>query len=66
MVPLAGHHVATITMSVFAVACRVPAIGLCMMVLHDLSDVPLCLGKVAGYRGWRFRKDISMVVFVIT
>jgi hypothetical protein len=66
MVPLACHHVATITMSFFAVACRVPAIGLSMMVLHDLSDVPLYLGKVAGYLGWHLVKDISMVTFVLT
>jgi hypothetical protein len=66
MVPLACHHVATCTMSVFAVLCRVPGIGLSMMVLHDLSDVPLYLGKVAGYLGWRYTKDVSMVIFVFT
>jgi hypothetical protein len=65
VVAMTCHHAATVAMLLFAVAIRVPGIGLTVMVLHDFVDVPLYLGKVAGYLGWRFTKDAAMVTFLL-
>ena len=47
-----------IGMSVFG---NVQVIGLCVMLLHDIVDVPLYIGKVATYLGYTQTKDVSLL-----
>jgi hypothetical protein len=63
IVALLCHHLTTLSMIAFAVVLRVPVIGLVQMLLHDIVDVPLYIGKVAGYLGWRLTKDVSLLTF---
>jgi hypothetical protein len=58
------HHITTLAMIFFAVLLHVPVIGFVVMLLHDVVDVPLYLGKVAGYLNWRLTKDVGMITFV--
>jgi hypothetical protein len=62
---LACHHATTLLMILFAVLLRVPVIGLVVMLLHDLVDVPLYFGKVAGYVGWAHVKDLGLLTFAL-
>jgi hypothetical protein len=64
VIAMTCHHATTVAMVLFAVALRLPGIGLSVMVLHDLVDVPLYLGKVAGYLGWRLTKNVGMLAFL--
>jgi hypothetical protein len=57
------HHFVTISMIMFAVELRVPVIGLVVMLLHDLVDVPLYLGKILSYLGMEFGKNVSLLSF---
>ncbi|OHS95383.1 longevity assurance protein [Tritrichomonas foetus] len=63
---LAIHHFSTISMVLLMVAIRMPAMGFAIMILHDVVDVPLYLGKVLYYLGSKVLKDISMAVFAIS
>ena len=59
------HHAITLTMIFLSVADNVPAIGLCVMLLHDVVDVPLYVGKIMLYCGLNHIKDVSFVTFAI-
>jgi ceramide synthetase len=61
---LGCHHLTTVAMILFAVLLRVPVIGLVVMLLHDVTDVPLYVGKVAGYLRWNLLKDVTLLSFV--
>jgi len=61
VVALTFHHIATISMIVFSVLLRVPVIGVVIMLLHDVVDVPLYFGKVAGYLGFKSVSEAAML-----
>jgi hypothetical protein len=63
LVAVAIHHVITVSMILFSVYVRVPAIGLVIMLLHDVVDVPLYIGKVCGYAGFRAGKEAILLLF---
>ena len=55
------HHGATLSMIGISVILNVQVIGLCVMLLHDIVDVPLYIGKVATYLGFTTVQDVSLV-----
>jgi hypothetical protein len=57
------HHAITVAMILLSVYVRVPAIGLVIMLLHDVVDVPLYFGKVFGYAGYSTGKEVSLLIF---
>lgn len=59
------HHASTLSMIFFSIALRVPVIGLVIMLLHDVVDVPLYFGKILLYLGYENAKDVSLVIFAI-
>jgi ceramide synthetase len=59
------HHIVTVAMILLSVLVRVPAIGLVIMVLHDVVDVPLYLGKVFGYAGFSSGKEVALLTFAV-
>lgn len=62
---LIAHHCATLSMIFFSVALKVPVLGLVIMLLHDVVDVPLYVGKVLLYLGYEKAKDLCFVAFAI-
>lgn len=59
------HHIATLSMIFFAIILRVPAIGLSVMLLHDVVDVPLYLGKILLYLNFHQAKDMCLYAFAL-
>jgi hypothetical protein len=48
------------------VVLKSPVVGLSIMLLHDFVDVPLYVGKVLLYLGFRRIKDAFLYSFVIS
>lgn len=59
------HHFATLSMITMSVVGHVQVIGLSVMLLHDIVDVPLYIGKVATYLGYQKTKDVSLLVMAV-
>lgn len=59
------HHTATLSMIFFSIALRVPVLGLVIMLLHDVVDLPLYTGKILLYLGYNNAKDYALVTFAI-
>ena len=56
------HHAATLGMIGISVILNVQVIGLCVMLLHDVVDVPLYIGKIATYLGFTNVQDVSLTI----
>jgi hypothetical protein len=59
------HHFLTLSMVFACVVLRSAVTGLSIMLLHDLVDLPLYLGKVLLYLGFSRSKDFCLWLFVI-
>jgi hypothetical protein len=59
------HHIATVAMIVFSVLLRVPVIGVVIMLLHDVVDVPLYIGKVSSYLGLLAMSESALLIFAV-
>jgi hypothetical protein len=57
------HHFVTISMTITCVALKSAVTGLSIMVLHDMVDMPLYVGKVMAYLGFSRIKDIFLLSF---
>jgi hypothetical protein len=63
---MCAHHVVTLFGVIWAVILQSPGIVFSIMLLHDVSDVPLSIGKVMIYSGQNFLAQISLAVFVFS
>lgn len=59
------HHFTTIGLILISVYIRTHVIGVCVMLLHDVVDVPLYLGKFFTYTGFTNAQDISLLTFAV-
>jgi hypothetical protein len=59
------HHIATVAMIMFSVLLRVPVIGVVIMLLHDIVDVPLYIGKISSYLGLSKVSEPALLVFAV-
>jgi hypothetical protein len=57
------HHVLTLSEVVCCVILRSPVVGLSIMLLHDISDVPLYFGKFLIYLGANTAAQFSLAIF---
>ncbi|KAH0784946.1 longevity assurance protein [Histomonas meleagridis] len=60
------HHIVTLFMIFSCVYLDCPITGILIMLLHDIVDVPLYVGKILLYLGFKTPKDISLVIFAIS
>lgn len=60
------HHVTTLGLILFSWFVNFTRFGVLVMVLHDVSDVFLEVGKICIYMGMDTAKDIIFVVFALT
>lgn len=59
------HHIVTISEVINCVVLQSPVVGLSIMILHDITDTPLYLGKFFVYLGSKL-KDFTLVLFAIS
>ena len=59
------HHAITVAMIVLCIILNVQVIGMCIMVLHDIVDVPMYIGKICIYLGYRNIQQVSLVIMAI-
>ncbi|OHS94233.1 longevity assurance protein [Tritrichomonas foetus] len=64
-VALILHHMSTLSMIFLCIYLKVQILGMIIMLLHDVVDVPLYLGKILTYLGYETGKDLSLVTFAI-
>ena len=63
---LVVHHFTTISLILISIYIRTGVIGVNVMLLHDIVDAPLYLGKVCTYLEWKTMQDVSLLVFAAT
>ena len=59
------HHTITLSMTLICILAARPAAGIATMVLHDIVDIFLYIGKIATYFGIKKISDVSLVIFAI-
>lgn len=59
------HHIVTLSEVLNCVVLQSPVVGLSIMLLHDITDTPLYVGKFFVYIGSSL-KDVSLVIFAIS
>ncbi|OHT00586.1 longevity assurance protein [Tritrichomonas foetus] len=59
------HHFVCISMIFSCVLLKSPVVGPSIMLLHDLVDVPLYVGKILLYLGFNTAKDFALYSFAI-
>lgn len=57
------HHFTTISLILISIRIRTHVIGVVVMLLHDVVDVPLYSGKIFTYLGLENPQDISLLLF---
>ena len=60
------HHLVTLSEIISCVYLQSPVVGLSIMLLHDITDTPLYVGKILLYCGSKYLKDIFLVIFAIS
>lgn len=60
------HHCVTLSEILNCVYLQSPVVGLSIMLLHDITDTPLYIGKVLLYCGSKKVKDYFLVIFGIS
>lgn len=60
------HHFVTLSEIVHCVYLQSPVVGLSIMLLHDITDTPLYMGKVLLYCRSKYLKDYCLVIFGIS
>lgn len=59
------HHVITIVMITGCLILNVQVVGMCIMVLHDIVDVPMYVGKICIYLGYRNLQEVSLLIMAV-
>lgn len=59
------HHSTTLALIFISVYIRTHVIGICVMLLHDVVDVPLYLGKFCTYLGCENIQDVTLLIFAV-
>ena len=62
---LTFHHLVTLSEVANCVVLKSPVVGLSIMLLHDITDMPLYIGKVLIYLGSKHLKDVTLVIFAV-
>lgn len=57
------HHITSISLILISIYIRTQVIGVNVMLLHDIVDAPLYLGKVCTYLELKNMQDIALLVF---
>lgn len=57
------HHFTTISLILISVHIRTHVIGVCVMLLHDVVDVPLYSGKIFTYLNMQNPQDAALLTF---
>ncbi|KAK8847143.1 sphingosine N-acyltransferase lag1 [Tritrichomonas musculus] len=57
------HHFISVTLILNSIYIRTQVIGVCVLLLHDVVDAPLYLGKVCTYLQFKKMQDIALLVF---
>ena len=60
---IALHHVATLSLILGSIYLRQGPVCVTIMVLHDVVDVPLYIGKMGTYLGFTKVKEVSLLTF---
>lgn len=60
------HHVATNVLVIGSSAMRLNRVGAIVFLLHDISDVPVDLSKLANFLKWKFTTLICFCTMVVT
>ncbi|OHT04427.1 longevity assurance protein [Tritrichomonas foetus] len=60
------HHIVTVGLIISCVSINLPVVGISIMLLHDITDLPLYLGKIFVYLNFSFLKDFTLVVFALS
>lgn len=60
------HHIVTIILIVLSWACNFHRIGVLVMVIHDVADIPLEGAKLAKYCQLQRLADIIFAIFTVT
>lgn len=63
---LCFHHTITLTMLITSILSARPVAGISIMVLHDIVDMFLYSGKIAGYLKIKPLSDTLLVLFATT
>jgi len=63
---LFGHHIVTVLLIYFSYICRFHAVGLLVLVCHDINDIFLEQGKVLSYVGSELGKNVAFVLFFVS
>ena len=63
---LCFHHTITLTMMITCILTARPVAGISIMVLHDIVDMFLYSGKIAGYLKIKPLSDTPLVIFATT
>lgn len=60
------HHIVTIVLIVLSWACNFHRIGVLVMVIHDVADIPLEGAKLAKYCQYQRLADLIFAIFTLT
>ena len=60
-----AHHVVTVILIVFSHYTRLLRIGTMVLLLHDVSDIPLELAKASRYANMKSLCDAFFAVFFL-
>ncbi|KAK4308578.1 hypothetical protein Pmani_019733 [Petrolisthes manimaculis] len=59
------HHLFTILLMVFSWACNFVRAGTLVLLVHDVADIPLLIGKMCVYGGFSILQDLCLILFII-
>ena len=59
------HHIVCLGMIFSCIALKVSVVGLSIMLLHDVVDIPLYVAKICNYCKLDLARDILFVVFAV-
>ena len=60
-----AHHIVTNTLIFFSSYYRLTRVGSMVFLIHDISDVPIDMSKLANFVKWRITTIVCFVVMVL-
>lgn len=57
------HHIVSVWLITSCVVLKSPVVGPIIMILHDVVDIPLYLGKIFYYYNLKFLKNLCLILF---
>ncbi|XP_074061117.1 ceramide synthase 4-like [Macrotis lagotis] len=57
------HHFMAIILLSYSYSANIVRIGVQVLLLHNVSDIFLELGKMLSYAGWRITRDVLFIIF---